>query len=112
MTAFRLLAGLKPLNRCLSILDLSFCRLDNLVAADPSMKVLMFLSGRCIDGPVLFNFQIYLYRYIFHLSTYIIFQDFMKTFENLSNLSSLIADNCGIDDDHELPLLLNLRTLR
>ena len=40
------------------------------------------------------------------------FQDFMKTFENLSNLSSLIVDNCGIDDDHELPLLLNLRTLR
>ena len=39
VTAFRLLAGLKPLNRCLSVLDLSFCRLDNLVAADPNMKV-------------------------------------------------------------------------
>ena len=39
VTAFRLLAGLKPMNGCLSVLDLSFCRLDNLVVADPNMKV-------------------------------------------------------------------------
>ena len=45
VTAFRLLAGLKPLNRSLSVLDLSFCRLDNLVFADPNMKVHNFFCN-------------------------------------------------------------------
>ena len=39
VTAFRLLAGLKPINKQLTTLDLSFCKLDNLLAGDESMKV-------------------------------------------------------------------------
>ena len=39
VTSFRFLAGLKPLNKQITRLDLSFCQLGKLVAADESMKV-------------------------------------------------------------------------
>ena len=39
VTSFRFLAGLKPLNKQITSLDLSFCQLGKLVAADESMKV-------------------------------------------------------------------------
>ena len=39
VTAFRLLAGLRPHNRYITTLDLSFCKLGNLLKADETMKV-------------------------------------------------------------------------
>ena len=39
VTSFRFLAGLRPINKQITRLDLSFCQLGKLVAADESMKV-------------------------------------------------------------------------
>ena len=47
VTAFRLMAGLKPFSEYISVLDLSFCKLDKLVAADQTMKV---YKNRPLEG--------------------------------------------------------------
>ena len=59
VTAFRLMAGLKPLNTSISVLDLSFCKLDKLAAADPSMKVYKY---QIYGGIWEKNFANYLYN--------------------------------------------------